>query len=211
MKRKQKHPSKYIRYLLLRKRAICIHIRPTSKHFSLVILTFVAFCILLFRCSSFLFCYICGVLTQYSQLSPAEKSTPSSPGALHITHQTATSCSIAWEKPLDIGSSAIMHYILEKREAGCTVWATLTTLPPSVTECELENMAAGKEYYVRIKAVNKFGVSEPSVMLRPICVRGAEKGMSSGWSISPLLTSCQLRGHFDSTDWLNQHTACFLY
>ena len=80
---------------------------------------------------------------------------------------------------MDTGGSPIMHYILEKREAGCKVWATLTTLPPSVTECELENMAAGKEYFVRIKSVNKYGVSEARELVRPVSVTGAEKGRST--------------------------------
>ena len=51
----------------------------------------------------------------------------------------------------------------------------MTSLPASVLECELENMTAEKDYYVRIRAENKHDVSAPAELAKPIRVRGIEK------------------------------------
>ena len=78
-----------------------------------------------------------------------------------------------------IGSDVI-SYVLEKKESGNKEWETLTSLPASVLECELENMTAEKDYYVRIRAENKHDVSAPAELAKPIRVRGIEKSKWDG-------------------------------
>ena len=109
-----------------------------------------------------------------SQLLFSEKPFP--PATLNVTHLTANSATIEWEPPVSDGGSPVVNYILEKREAGRAAWDMLTTLPPSVRECELENMAAGKDYYVRVRARNKYGSSDVRELSQPINVRGVQKG-----------------------------------
>ena len=71
---------------------------------------------------------------------------------------------------------SILHYILEKRDSGQSSWETLTTLPPSVLECELDNLAPGKEYYIRIRAENQNGVSDAVETKEPIRAQTLHKG-----------------------------------
>ena len=99
------------------------------------------------------------------------------PAHLSVANMTASSATIEWEQPDDNGGAPITHYILEKRNTGQTEWETLTTLPSSSTECELENMASAKDYYIRVRAQNKYGVSEPKDIAEPIRVKGVQKGI----------------------------------
>ena len=101
---------------------------------------------------------------------------PLPPAMFRVSVQTDNTASIEWAKPFDDGGSPILHYILEKKGSTSANWETLTKLPPCVNECELENMAAGREYQVRLRAANKYGISEPKDLLEPITVKGVAKG-----------------------------------
>ena len=58
----------------------------------------------------------------------------------------------------------------------------LTTLPPVVTEVELENMSAGKDYYLRLAAENKYGLGQYVELAEPIRVKGSKKcELQDGW------------------------------
>ncbi len=98
------------------------------------------------------------------------------PASLRVTHITSNAASIEWESPLDDGGAKITNYILEKRESGWRSWEILTTLPPSVRECELENMSPAKDYFVRIRAVNRLGQGPATEINTPIRVKGITKG-----------------------------------
>ena len=104
---------------------------------------------------------------------------PMAPASLKVTHVTANTASIEWDSPLDDGGSPVENFILEKRESGWKSWEILTTLPPSVRECELENMSPSKDYFVRIRAVNKIGQGPATEINTPIRVKGITKGMSN--------------------------------
>lgn len=69
-------------------------------------------------------------------------------------------------------------YVLEKKESGGASWEALTTLPASVTDCELENMTPDKDYYMRVRAESALGVSDAAELSEPIRVRGCKKGQS---------------------------------
>lgn len=103
---------------------------------------------------------------------------PMPPASLRVSHLSANSASIEWSKPLDNGGSPITNYTLEKRMAGQRNWEKLTMLPPDATECELQNMTSTKDYFIRIRADNKFGSSQPKELLEPIRVKGIQKGKS---------------------------------
>lgn len=101
---------------------------------------------------------------------------PLAPTHLHVTQLGVTSATIEWEKPYDCGGSPLTRYILEKRQSGEAEWECLTSLPPNINECELENMISEKGYFLRIRAENKFGVSQPHELQEPIRVRCLQKG-----------------------------------
>ncbi len=116
-------------------------------------------------------------MTELFSVLPHLASPPLAPAMFRVSQMNGTSATIEWSPPTDNGGSNVLHYILEKRDAGKKIWTTLTTLPPSVTECELENMDSGKDYFMRIKAVNKYGVSEAKEIEEPIVIKGVFKGM----------------------------------
>ena len=102
---------------------------------------------------------------------------PMAPGTLRVSNLSTTSACIEWTKPLDDGGSPITSYRLEKRTAGQRTWQKLVLLPPDALDCELENMNAAKDYYVRIKAENKYGCGPAKELLEPIRVKGIQKGI----------------------------------
>ena len=104
---------------------------------------------------------------------------PCPPEMLEVVNLTPTAATIAWTVPEDCGGGPVTHYNLEKKESGQKKWETLTTLPAVVMECELENMVAGKEYYVRVRAVNKMGMGDPQYLKYAITVEGMQKGRAS--------------------------------
>jgi len=101
---------------------------------------------------------------------------PLPPSALFVTYIGASSAVIEWEKPYSNGGSPITHYILEKRESGMVDWQLLTNLPPDMMDCELDNMSCDKVYYVRVRAANRHGASDPCDLNEPIRVKGEMKG-----------------------------------
>jgi titin len=102
---------------------------------------------------------------------------PLPPSALYLTYLGASSAVIEWEKPYSHGGAPLTHYILEKRESGKTDWELLTNLPPDIMECELDNMSSEKLYYVRVRAANRHGASDPRDLDQPIRVKGEKRGM----------------------------------
>jgi len=101
---------------------------------------------------------------------------PLPPSSLCVTYLGADSVIIEWTRPYSDGDSPILHYVLEKRDAGKSTWEHLTNLPPDVTECELDNMASEKVYYMRVRAANQFGLSEPRDLEQPVKIKGDKRG-----------------------------------
>ena len=123
---------------------------------------------------------------------------PSTPPSISVSHLTANSATICWEKPLDDGGSPLLHYILEKREEGRSKWGTLTTLPAGAYECELENMASGKDYFVRIIAVNKHGPGVAAEMKEPIRVTGQANGENQSDILTQNYNTIQYKSRLSS-------------
>lgn len=98
------------------------------------------------------------------------------PAHLRVTQLGITSATIEWEKPYNCGYSPLIRYVLEKRPTGAAQWEHLTSLPPDINECELENMVSDKGYYLRIMAENKNGLSLPTELPEPVKVCGIQSG-----------------------------------
>ena len=103
------------------------------------------------------------------------------PAAVTVLMLSPTSASVTWAAPLSDGGAPVLHYVLEKREgvSGGSEpqgWEMLTTLPACVVECELENMAPGKDYEVRICAENKYGQGPYIYLKEPISIKGIKRG-----------------------------------
>ena len=78
---------------------------------------------------------------------------------LRLSGITNTSCNLAWGESPDDGGSPITHYLVEKMDMSRGSWIECqitTELKTIVT-----NLVQGKEYMMRVKAVNVIGESDP--------------------------------------------------
>ena len=101
---------------------------------------------------------------------------PLPPSSLNVTYLGSDCVVIEWAPPFSEGDSPLLHYRLEKRDSGRAAWDHLTDLPPTVTECQLDNMAADKTYYLRVRAANQHGLSEPRDLEQPVRIKGDKRG-----------------------------------
>jgi len=101
---------------------------------------------------------------------------PLPPSSLCVTYLGTDSIIIEWTRPYSDGDAPLLHYVIEKRDAGKSTWEHLTNLPPDVTECELDNMATNKVYYMRVRAANQFGLSDPRDLDHPVKIKGDKRG-----------------------------------
>ncbi|KAJ6655614.1 hypothetical protein lerEdw1_004966 [Lerista edwardsae] len=84
---------------------------------------------------------------------------------------------LAWDEPDPRGKEPLSYYV-EKSIAGSLSWQMANLdIPVNCTQFAVFDLAKGKSYCFRVKSVNKYGVSEPSLPSEPI---------SSGEKIAPL-------------------------
>lgn len=81
----------------------------------------------------------------------------------HITLQ--------WEPPEDDGKSPITQYVVERREKSEKDWKRLGTVPSEGEgkhQLVDDKVVEDKEYYYRVRAVNKAGAGDPCDHGKPI-------------------------------------------
>lgn len=81
-------------------------------------------------------------------------------GPVEISDIDSDACSLSWNKPLEDGGSNITNYVVEKCDVSRGDWVTAVSTCPK-TNCRLGKLIPGKEYVFRIRAENRFGVSDP--------------------------------------------------
>lgn len=84
---------------------------------------------------------------------------------------TADKIVIAWEPVSDDGGSRVTHYIVEKRETGRVVWATVSNCIEERT-VSVQKLVRGGEYVFRVRGVNKYGAGDP-LESEPIIAKNA--------------------------------------
>jgi hypothetical protein len=85
---------------------------------------------------------------------------PSEPrGPLNIGNVHKTGCTLDWKPPEDDGGAAVSHYVVEKLDLATGRW----TGAGESTDCKMDvtDLTPGHEYRFRVKAVNKYGESDP--------------------------------------------------
>ncbi|XP_046554801.1 titin-like [Haliotis rubra] len=97
---------------------------------------------------------------------------PSKPvGPIKVSDIDRFSCVIAWKPPEDDGGSPLKSYILEKRDMSRTKWNRIDKIDASITNFCCQNLQTGSEYYFRVSAENKIGVSKPLEMDKPVLIK----------------------------------------
>lgn len=81
-------------------------------------------------------------------------------GPVEISDIDSDACSLSWNKPLEDGGSNITNYVVEKCDVSRGDWVTAVS-SVSKTSCRLGKLIPGKEYVFRIRAENRFGLSDP--------------------------------------------------
>ena len=82
-------------------------------------------------------------------------------GSLEPKNVRKDSLTLTWEAPKDDGGSPITGYIIEKRENKKGKWTPVEKVGKNVKELDVKRLQEGTEYYFRVRAENKKGVSEP--------------------------------------------------
>ena len=72
----------------------------------------------------------------------------------------ADACTLTWHIPLEDGGSHITNYVVERCDTCIGEWIT-TLSAVSKTSCRIGKLITGHEYMFRVRAENRFGVSEP--------------------------------------------------
>ena len=86
---------------------------------------------------------------------------PSQPiGPISVLQITPQYAIIAWMPPKDDGGSSVSNYIIEKKDSKKETWGVVSS-KSTRTKCKVPRLVAGKEYIFRVRAENKYGVSDP--------------------------------------------------
>ncbi len=86
---------------------------------------------------------------------------PSQPiGPIRLDEIKAQSIIISWDEPQDDGGSEITCYSVEKRETSQAAWKMVCSSVVRTT-FKIPNLVKGTAYQIRVRAENKYGVSEP--------------------------------------------------
>jgi hypothetical protein len=93
-------------------------------------------------------------------------------GPLEVSDVTKESAKLKFKKPLDDGGLEILHFEVEKQEAGTGNWIPCgKTKDGNQTEFDVTGLTPNKKYLFRVKAVNKEGPGEPLETTTPILAK----------------------------------------
>ncbi|XP_066291818.1 titin-like [Branchiostoma lanceolatum] len=113
------------------------------------------------------------------QLKKVKKNPPDPPQNPRVTKtakKPITQAQLVWEKPLSDHGSRVKGYVVERKKEGSSEWMRLA----EAKDCKKEEFLAtgfseGFEYWIRIRAVNAGGESEPAPLTDPEILKIGEK------------------------------------
>lgn len=77
---------------------------------------------------------------------------------------SANSLTLQWDPPESDGGAPVESYIVERRDKSAKDWNVVGEVPAEGTGAHQivdDKVVEGKEYYYRVKAVNKAGPGDP--------------------------------------------------
>ncbi|XP_078691583.1 uncharacterized protein LOC144921958 isoform X44 [Branchiostoma floridae x Branchiostoma belcheri] len=113
------------------------------------------------------------------QLKKVKKDPPDPPQNVRVTKtakKPITQAQLVWDKPISDHGSRIKGYVVERKKEGSSDWMRLA----EAKDCKKEEFLAtgfseGFEYWIRIRAVNAGGESEPAPLMDPEILKIGEK------------------------------------
>ncbi|XP_036957612.1 immunoglobulin-like and fibronectin type III domain-containing protein 1 isoform X2 [Acanthopagrus latus] len=81
-------------------------------------------------------------------------------GPVETVETTSSIIEIKWSPPKDDGGSAVTNYIIERQQAGQSLWTKLGDVSADKTSFRDRNVTHGKKYNYRIYAENPEGLSD---------------------------------------------------
>ncbi|KAK5968521.1 Twitchin [Trichostrongylus colubriformis] len=98
--------------------------------------------------------------TDTAELKVTVLDHPGQPrGPLDISNVTKEGCDLSWKEPDDDGGADIDHYVIEKQDANTGRWTNCGESKD--TKFHVDDLVQGHEYKFRVKAVNRYGESDP--------------------------------------------------
>ncbi|KAL3088858.1 hypothetical protein niasHS_009150 [Heterodera schachtii] len=80
-------------------------------------------------------------------------------GPLNISDVNKNGCTLDWKPPEDDGGAPVSHYVVEKQDLATGRWVPAgESTEPRIA---LDDLQPGHEYKFRVKAVNRYGESDP--------------------------------------------------
>lgn len=89
-------------------------------------------------------------------------------GPLEVTDITADHVKLSWQPPEYDGGSRLTSYLIEKSEARRPKWYRVERVGPTETTAELDNLVENTDYFFRVFAENKMGLSAPLESDKPV-------------------------------------------
>ncbi|KAK6110371.1 Fibronectin type III domain family protein [Brugia pahangi] len=90
-------------------------------------------------------------------------------GPLKTDNVHKNGCTLVWKEPDDDGGIEINHYIIEKQDVKSGRWTFAGEA--ATTTMKIDDLTPGHEYKFRVKAVNKYGESDPLETTQPIIAK----------------------------------------
>ncbi|XP_029287840.1 immunoglobulin-like and fibronectin type III domain-containing protein 1 [Cottoperca gobio] len=100
-----------------------------------------------------------GAVEATSQLIVLDRPGPPE-GPVETLETTSSIIEIKWNPPKDDGGSAVTNYIIERQQAGQSLWTKLGDVSADKTSFRDRNVTHGKKYNYRIYAENPEGLSD---------------------------------------------------
>ncbi|XP_071759957.2 immunoglobulin-like and fibronectin type III domain-containing protein 1 [Centroberyx gerrardi] len=100
-----------------------------------------------------------GAVEATTQLIVLDRPGPPE-GPVEIAETTSSVIEIKWKPPKDDGGSAVTNYIIERQQAGQSLWMKLGDVSADKTSYRDRNVTHGKKYNYRIYAENPEGLSD---------------------------------------------------
>ena len=101
---------------------------------------------------------------------------PSSPRSLSVVECSKDYVDLSWQCPETDGGSAVVQYIIEKRDvtraaAAGGMWMVCGTVAASELSVRVGKLLQGNSYLFRVSAENRVGPGPPTELPQPVVAR----------------------------------------